>query len=68
MKNKKVETKEVKMTAAEAQNILEKEKRENEVKCRAELTALLAKYNCEIQASMLVTSRGNIPQIILISK
>lgn len=46
-----------------ARETLQKEASERIQKCASELKELLARNKCTLEVSMLVTARGNIPQI-----
>lgn len=47
---------------------IEQEKRERAERCRAKIEAALKEENCTIESAVLVTARGNIPQLTIIAQ
>ncbi len=52
----------------EAKKIIEKEEKERMEQAGKEIQAVMEKYKCELSASVIVTHKGNIPQITIIPK
>ncbi len=49
-----------------AKATIEREKKDRVKKCSAALEALLKEHRCQLDVGMLVTPKGNIPQVQLI--
>jgi hypothetical protein len=56
------------ITTEKARQILIKENQEKQRKCQQEIQAVLDKFGCVLDASMVVTARGNVPQITIAVK
>jgi hypothetical protein len=56
------------MTPDKAKEILVKEKKTKEDKCNAEMQALLKKYNCAIDVSVLIKQNQIIPIVSIQAK
>ena len=54
--------------AENAKKILEQDKRERVVKCQKEIEEAIKKYNCVLDASAILTSRGTRFNINIIAK
>ena len=50
-------------TIVQLKELIEREKQERRNKCAAEIRDVLAKYKCELDASVIVTKHGNISQV-----
>jgi hypothetical protein len=56
------------MNSEKAIEVLKKEKQERESRCAEEVNAVLSRYGCTINVSMLITQERNIPQANIVSK
>lgn len=57
-----------KLTTDQARAVLQKENARKIAECKKEVQKALDKYNCTIDCSMVVTARGNIPQVQIVAK
>jgi len=51
----------------EAKKAIEEEKQERMKKCQTELSDLLKKRNCRLDAYVVITQQGNMPQIKIVA-
>jgi len=51
----------------EAQVLLQQAEEARVNECKEELDKILRKYQCTIEASVMVTQRGNFPQVSIVS-
>lgn len=54
--------------SAEAKALIEKEKNERVERVGQGIKELLEKENCDLDISVIVTTRGNIPQLNIVAK
>ena len=54
-------------TPDEAREVLAQSQKEQVESCRQEIDTVLEKHNCRFEAAMLVTARGNIPQVQIVA-
>lgn len=55
-----------KIDAKTAKEVLEKEQRDIIENCTKEINDVLSKYSCVLDASVIVTQKGNIPQVVVV--
>ena len=51
----------------DAREVLMQDQQANLELCRREIDAVLEKHNCRLEAVMLLTARGNIPQVKIVA-
>ena len=51
----------------DAREVLAQDQQANLELCRQEVDAVLEKHNCRLEAVMLLTARGNIPQVKIVA-
>jgi hypothetical protein len=66
---KKTETEEPKkMSADEAQFVLDQARQIRIAECGAAIQNVLTEHNCDLDVAMIVTQKGNTPQLTIVSK
>jgi len=69
MKNEnKREKKKIELSDKEIASLQGKKKQERIKRCAEKLQALLKEENCELDVSVVVTAKGNFPQLNIIAK
>lgn len=57
-----------KLTNKEAQEVIEKEKQERVKRCGEKIQKALKEEDCDLDVSVLVTVKGNFPQLNIVAK
>lgn len=59
---------EVKATADEARALIERDRTDREAKCLAAIQGAIEEFGCDMDISVMVTTRGNEPHLKVIAR